>query len=102
MKYIITENGFEKIMNSFFETEFEDCVLDVRKYGDEDWSGLWLPNGMLLVGGPHDNNNYWYFNGKYFEDQWKIFGINGNKFGEYMRDFLNEKYKGEIKIKKIV
>lgn len=102
MKYRITESGLERIINSYFENEFEDSVLETIDYSGEDWTGFWKPNGLLLVGKPYDSDSEtWFFNGRYFDDQWKVFGIDPNEFSYYMRDFLNKKYKGIVKIEAI-
>ena len=99
MRYIITESALRKLLNSYFESEFEGSVLETTDYAGEEWTGVWKPNGTLIIGQPYDSeSNTWFFNGKYFQDQWKVFNIDPSEFSNYMRDFLNKRYKGVINI----
>lgn len=101
MKYLITESGLKRILDSYFEDEFKDSVYETRDNAGEDWTGFWK-NDVLLIGQPYDSeDDTWFFNGRHFDDAWKVFHIDGTEFASYMRDFLNKKYKGEVKIGKV-
>jgi len=103
MKYIISESTLQKVVNLFFKNEFQNTVLKVADNSGEDWFGFWTPNGVLIVGTPYSDENddgNWYFNGNYFDDQWKVFGLDGYDFGRYMRKYLNSEYN--LRINRIV
>ena len=102
MKYRVTDDQLYSVMEKFFDKKFKGAVLEPRVYhnsygGSEMWYGLWNENGDLLVGNNTENElNIYYFDGKIFEDEWKLFGITPNAFSDMMAKYLNEKYNMNV------
>ena len=88
MNYRVSREQLYKVMKPYFDSRFKGSVIDERDFEGGEWSGLWSPDGELLVGTVNSEN--YYFNGQYFFNEWDIFGIEPNIFTDMMARYLDE------------